>query len=231
MGSNSNQEKQAGFGGDNMYQYIPSLQIASTQGGSLINATSASINSGGTPSGFNDNGVGRASSSNPHGGDNMYQYIPSLQIASTPGGSLINATSASINSGGTPSGFNDNGVGRASSSNPQASMNKRNGSHQKQRFIWTQEHHQSFLEVIELLEAQNGTSNRKVVPRKILEEMRKRYPNITRENIASHLQKHRLHLKNLNNRELNNSATSLNSQLLLQSPSFVINPNSQSHKP
>ena len=41
------------------------------------------------------------------------------------------------------------------------------------------------------------------------------------------MQKHRLHLKNLNNRELNNSTTSLNSQLLLQSPSFVINPNFQ----
>ena len=179
MGSNPSEEKQARFGGNQS-----SNQKEQTRLG-----------------GF--------------GGDNMYQYIPSLQIASTPGGSLINATSASINSGGTSSGFNDNGVGRASSSNPQASMNKRNGSHQKQRFIWTQEHHQSFLEVIELLETQNGTSNRskfmfffrfmnlcyqknlicclcsinvEVVPRKILEEMRKRYPNITRENIASHLQ-------------------------------------------
>ncbi|XP_022991776.1 transcription factor LUX-like [Cucurbita maxima] len=158
--------------------------------------------------------------------DNMYRYIQSLLIASNPGSNLINATSASINSGGTSSGFNDSGVGRASSSNPEASMNKRNGSHQKRRFIWTPEHHQSFLEVIEFLETQNASSNRKVVPRKILHEMQKKYPNITRENVASHLQKHRMHLKNLNNRELNNSATSLNSQLL-QSSSSVVNPNFQ----
>ncbi|KAG6575797.1 putative two-component response regulator-like APRR4, partial [Cucurbita argyrosperma subsp. sororia] len=180
MGSNPNQDKQARFGGNQ-------------------SSTLTQILMGYNPNQEEQAGLGGL------GGDNMHQYIPSLQIASTPGGSLINATSATINSGGTSSGFNDNGVGRASSSNPQASMNKRNGSHQKQRFIWTQEHHQSFLEVIELLETQNGTSNRKVVPRKILEEMRKRYPNITRENIASHLQSDSILLQSFDNHMENDS--------------------------
>ncbi|KAL4392367.1 two-component response regulator ARR14-like [Arachis ipaensis] len=62
-----------------------------------------------------------------------------------------------------------------------------NTPNKKPRFIWTQERHQMFVDAV----LQLGID--KAVPRKILELMD--IPNLTRENVASHLQKYRMHLK------------------------------------
>ncbi|KAL8500136.1 hypothetical protein ACS0TY_019939 [Phlomoides rotata] len=57
----------------------------------------------------------------------------------------------------------------------------------KQRVTWTPEKHKKFLEAIDLLGYENA------VPKKIVEVMND--PELTRENVASHLQKYRLCLK------------------------------------
>ncbi|KAI3514686.1 hypothetical protein L1887_13305 [Cichorium endivia] len=57
----------------------------------------------------------------------------------------------------------------------------------KQRLVWTDELHQLFLDAVEQL----GIN--KAVPKKVLELMN--VPWLTRENVASHLQKYRLNLK------------------------------------
>ncbi|KAL2508786.1 Uncharacterized protein Fot_32433 [Forsythia ovata] len=53
----------------------------------------------------------------------------------------------------------------------------------KPRMVWTREMHQKFLEAIEILGPENA------VPKKIVEIMN--VPGLTRENVASHLQKYR----------------------------------------
>ncbi|KAL4572148.1 hypothetical protein LXL04_018917 [Taraxacum kok-saghyz] len=57
----------------------------------------------------------------------------------------------------------------------------------KQRLVWTEELHQQFLDAVEQL------GNNNAVPKKVLELMN--VPGLTRENVASHLQKYRLLLK------------------------------------
>ncbi|XLS87673.1 hypothetical protein HN51_037839 [Arachis hypogaea] len=57
----------------------------------------------------------------------------------------------------------------------------------KPRFVWTEERHQMFVDAV----LQLGID--KAVPRKILEWMD--IPDLRRENVASHLQKYRMHLK------------------------------------
>ncbi|KAL0428940.1 UNVERIFIED_CONTAM: Two-component response regulator ORR22 [Sesamum radiatum] len=57
----------------------------------------------------------------------------------------------------------------------------------KPRVVWTTEMHQKFLEAIELI------GHEKAVPKKIVEVMG--IPGLTRENVASHLQKYRGSLK------------------------------------
>ncbi|ONK67570.1 uncharacterized protein A4U43_C05F1410 [Asparagus officinalis] len=59
----------------------------------------------------------------------------------------------------------------------------------KQRVVWTCELHQQFVAAVEQLGVE------KAVPKKILELMNN--PTLTRENVASHLQKYRLYLKRL----------------------------------
>lgn len=61
------------------------------------------------------------------------------------------------------------------------------GSAKKQRVVWNQEMHQQFVEAVQTL----GVD--KAVPKKILELMP--HSNLTRENVASHLQKYRAALK------------------------------------
>ncbi|XP_015957169.1 two-component response regulator ARR14-like [Arachis duranensis] len=62
-----------------------------------------------------------------------------------------------------------------------------NTPNKKPRFIWTPERHQMFVDAV----LQLGID--KAVPKKILELMD--IPDLTRENVASHLQKYRMHLK------------------------------------
>ncbi|CAH1447964.1 unnamed protein product [Lactuca virosa] len=57
----------------------------------------------------------------------------------------------------------------------------------KTRIVWTKEMHQKFLDAIDQL------GNDKVVPKKIAELMN--VPGLTRENVASHLQKYRICMK------------------------------------
>ncbi|XP_076891287.1 two-component response regulator ARR14-like [Bidens hawaiensis] len=64
-------------------------------------------------------------------------------------------------------------------------------SSKKPRVVWTLELHQKFVEAVNLLGLERA------VPKKILELMG--VPGITRENIASHLQKYRLYLKRMKN--------------------------------
>ncbi|OVA16848.1 SANT/Myb domain [Macleaya cordata] len=59
----------------------------------------------------------------------------------------------------------------------------------KQRVVWSVELHQQFVAAV------NQLSIDKAVPKKILELMN--VPGLTRENVASHLQKYRLYLKRL----------------------------------
>ncbi|KAL4038892.1 hypothetical protein IC575_002529 [Cucumis melo] len=115
-------------------------------------------------------------------------------------------------------------VGRKSSSKPKASK-KKNGYHQpqgekKQRLIWTPELHQCFVDIF------NRTPSTKLFPRTILEQMSGKYPFVTRENIASHLQKHK---KNLNKKdEEENSAKASSKSVPLKIPKES---NSQSINP
>ncbi|PNH08582.1 Two-component response regulator ARR1 [Tetrabaena socialis] len=62
-----------------------------------------------------------------------------------------------------------------------------NGSNKKARVVWSVEMHQQFVNAVNLL----GID--KAVPKKILEIMN--VDGLTRENVASHLQKYRLYLK------------------------------------
>ncbi|KAL7588179.1 hypothetical protein Lser_V15G41411 [Lactuca serriola] len=62
-----------------------------------------------------------------------------------------------------------------------------NVERKKQRLVWTDELHQQFLDAVEQL------GNNNAVPKKVLELMN--VPGLTRENVASHLQKYRLNLK------------------------------------
>ncbi|KAK9672665.1 hypothetical protein RND81_12G115700 [Saponaria officinalis] len=64
------------------------------------------------------------------------------------------------------------------------------GSSKKPKLIWTTSLHNKFLEAISVI----GTS--RAVPKKILEYMN--VPGLTRENIASHLQKYRIYVRRLN---------------------------------
>jgi SHAQKYF class myb-like DNA-binding protein len=57
----------------------------------------------------------------------------------------------------------------------------------KQRLLWTTHLHTKFIEAVKLLGLEHA------VPTKILELMDE--PGVTREQVASHLQKHRMHLK------------------------------------
>ncbi|RZC58958.1 hypothetical protein C5167_006260 [Papaver somniferum] len=70
----------------------------------------------------------------------------------------------------------------------------RSAAPKKRRVIWTAELHNHFLDAIEKLGVDKG------VPKRILEYMR--IPGLTRENVASHLQKYRIFVKKLveNNR-------------------------------
>lgn len=60
----------------------------------------------------------------------------------------------------------------------------------KPRVVWSKELHQQFVTAV------NQLGVDKAVPKKILEIMN--VPGVTRENIASHLQKYRLHLRRVN---------------------------------
>lgn len=108
----------------------------------------------------------------------------------------------------------DCGARRGSSLNPKPLKRKNAGCnhHQsevkKQRLIWTEELHQFFLEIhnqspneskllvfiyISIVFSSETltltlTLNVEPVPKKILEQMKKKFPYITRENVASHLQ-------------------------------------------
>ncbi|KAL9225293.1 hypothetical protein vseg_001237 [Gypsophila vaccaria] len=73
----------------------------------------------------------------------------------------------------------ENNEGKSSSSNSK-----------KPKLIWTTTLHNKFLEAISVI----GTS--RAVPKKILEYMN--VPGLTRENIASHLQKYRIYVRRLN---------------------------------
>ncbi|XP_023514550.1 two-component response regulator ARR18-like [Cucurbita pepo subsp. pepo] len=199
-----------------------------------------------------------------HGGG--ADYIVQPTAPNQPSKDNPSFVSADVNPVGVPhsSGDVDGRVGilpviddrtrRNSSLNAKSSKKKngyyhrRNGE-KKERLIWTPELHQCFLEYY------NQSSNQKRVPKKILEEMRRKFPYVTRENVASHLQKHRLYLKHSNNKEeeklskpstksvprkqineesnihqiLNNTAISTcpNAILPHQSHSISINPNTQ----
>lgn len=59
----------------------------------------------------------------------------------------------------------------------------------KQRLLWTSHLHAKFIEAVKLLGVENA------VPTKILQLMNE--PEVTREQVASHLQKYRLHLKRM----------------------------------
>lgn len=60
----------------------------------------------------------------------------------------------------------------------------------KPRVVWSSELHRQFIDAVHLLSAERA------VPKKILEIMK--VPGLTRENVASHLQKYRLYLKKTN---------------------------------
>ncbi|MCD7461159.1 hypothetical protein HAX54_045411 [Datura stramonium] len=72
----------------------------------------------------------------------------------------------------------------------------------KRRVVWTSKMHQNFLQAIQHL------SYEKAVPKKIVEIMNE--PGLTREHVASHLQKYRLYLK----RVQESSAASIYDQVL-----------------
>ncbi|KAL1553757.1 two-component response regulator ARR12-like [Salvia divinorum] len=65
-----------------------------------------------------------------------------------------------------------------------------NGAHKKPRVTWTIQLHTQFLQSI------NQLGIERAVPKKILETMN--VEGLTRENVASHLQKYRLYLKKIN---------------------------------
>lgn len=64
-------------------------------------------------------------------------------------------------------------------------------THKKPRVVWSSELHLQFMNAV------NKLGLEKAVPKKILELMN--VPTLTRENVASHLQKYRLYLKRLSN--------------------------------
>ncbi|KAK1376241.1 HTH myb-type domain-containing protein [Heracleum sosnowskyi] len=77
---------------------------------------------------------------------------------------------------------------KESSSDPDSNGDQDDShAHKKQRLIWTGEMHQKFLDAI----AQIGHD--RAFPKKIVEVMN--VPGLTRENVASHLQKYRICLK------------------------------------
>ncbi|XP_038896346.1 two-component response regulator ARR14-like [Benincasa hispida] len=70
------------------------------------------------------------------------------------------------------------------------------GVSKKRRFIWTDEYHQIFLDAINDITTKVG----KIVPAKIMKYMKtKGVSHISRENIASHLQKYRSYMKKCKN--------------------------------
>ncbi|XP_027343253.1 two-component response regulator ARR14-like [Abrus precatorius] len=83
------------------------------------------------------------------------------------------------------------GVQRNSNSNEaDESENNYQPPRRRPRLVWTSTLHNHFIDVVNQLGAD------KAVPKRILELMN--IPNLTRENVASHLQKYRLHLKRKN---------------------------------
>ncbi|XP_038896348.1 two-component response regulator ORR25-like [Benincasa hispida] len=175
----------------------------------------------------------------------------SLQLIPHPIG-FNSSTSANANSVQISTRIDDRRVRiKKRSSKPKASK-KKDGYHQRQgakkpRLIWTPELHQHFLEI-----HNRSPLHERLFPKKILEQMRKKFPFITRENIASHLQKHRLFLKKMEensakstsklappkvlkvpnsqpipNNTSNSNSTNPNFQLIPQSHSISTNPNAQ----
>ncbi|CAH2044647.1 unnamed protein product [Thlaspi arvense] len=67
----------------------------------------------------------------------------------------------------------------------------RDSTTKKRRVVWDEKLHNKFIEAVQYL-----GNNEKAVPKKILERMN--VDGITRENVASHLQKYRLNMKKLN---------------------------------
>ncbi|PIN16239.1 hypothetical protein CDL12_11116 [Handroanthus impetiginosus] len=80
----------------------------------------------------------------------------------------------------------------------------------KPRVVWTMEMHQKFLEAIDII------GYDKAVPKKIVEVMG--IPGLTRENVASHLQKFRGNIKRIQETAYGSSTTSLSNGLCV-SPS------------
>ncbi|RHN51857.1 putative transcription factor MYB-HB-like family [Medicago truncatula] len=87
----------------------------------------------------------------------------------------------------------------------------------KPRLVWTNNLHSRFLNAIR----QIGLGD--VVPKKILEIMN--VPNLTRENVASHLQKHRMFLKSVQEKGMEGgvSQRALNSKFASDLPISVVN--------
>ncbi|XP_021725451.1 two-component response regulator ARR2-like isoform X2 [Chenopodium quinoa] len=80
----------------------------------------------------------------------------------------------------------------------------------KPRVVWSVELHQQFVAAV------NQLGIDKAVPKKILELMN--VPGLTRENVASHLQKYRLYLRRLSG--VSQHQGGLNSSFMPQDPSF-----------
>ncbi|KAL6007356.1 hypothetical protein ACLOJK_032853 [Asimina triloba] len=89
------------------------------------------------------------------------------------------------------------------------SENEDSAYHRKKRFIWTTDLHAQFLKAIEEL----GFD--KAIPKRILEIMN--IPGLTRQNIASHLQKYRLYIRRLNDANLSTPSGSSSSEHIIQS--------------
>ncbi|KAH7277462.1 hypothetical protein KP509_39G052700 [Ceratopteris richardii] len=91
-----------------------------------------------------------------------------------------------------------------------ASSNEESGARtlKRPRLVWTPQLHKRFVEAV----AQLGIKN--AVPKTIMQLMN--VDGLTRENVASHLQKYRLHLKRTHSHSLENPSTS--DRLLTASP-------------
>uniref|UniRef100_A0A0A0K9E6 HTH myb-type domain-containing protein n=1 Tax=Cucumis sativus TaxID=3659 RepID=A0A0A0K9E6_CUCSA len=157
------------------------------------------------------------SSSNPVVGSSSNHIVDSSSnpvVGSSSNHVVGSSSNPVVDSSSSGIDVNGRRVGRKGSSKPKASK-KKNGYHhvqgvRRQRLIWTTELHQCFVEIF------NRTPCTQLYPRIILEQMSEKYPFVTRENIASHLQKHKTNLIKMKDKE--NSAKASSKSVPLKIP-------------
>lgn len=127
----------------------------------------------------------RSSDAKNHGNDND-DSSKKLQLACAEGDN----GSVNRNKRTSRKGRDDNGDD-GDDSDENSNENGDSSSQKKPRVVWSVELHRKFVAAV------NQLGIDKAVPKKILDLMN--VENITRENVASHLQKYRLYLKRLSN--------------------------------